>query len=210
MIRLLVADDHAIVRTGLKQIFALVPDLEVVGEAENGGQVLERLRQGGVDLLMLDINMPGISGVDLILRLRAQHPDLPILVLSMHDEPSLVARVLKAGASGYVTKGGDLELLLPAIRKVAEGRNYISPDLAERMVFCRSSAAGEAPHLLLTEREAKVFRLLSEGSSVAEIATQLAISGKTVSTYKTRMMEKMNFSSMADLMRYAMQHELLN
>lgn len=206
MIRLVIADDHAIVRGGLKQIFALVPDLKVVGEAVTGSEVLECLRHESLDLLLLDLNMPGISGVDLIGRIKAHRADLPILILSMHNEPQVAARMLKAGASGYITKDCEPEILLAAIRKVAAHGKYIDPELAERMVFGVSSTDQHAPHTRLSDRELEMFRLLALGQSVTDIATHLAISGKTVSTHKVRLMEKMGFSNMADLMRYAMEY----
>lgn len=209
MIRLLIADDHAIVRTGLKQIFALVPDFEVAGEAENGGEVLERLRQGGVDLLLLDLDMPGIQGADLIARVKTHWPTLPILVLSMHNEAHVAVRAIKAGAAGYITKDCNLDILLPAIRTVAAKGKFIAPGMAEKMVFYEMPTPQGAPHLLLTEREAEIFRLLTEGISVNKIATRMAISNKTVSTHKARLMAKMDLTSVADLMRYAMQHDLL-
>lgn len=209
MIRLVIADDHAIVRGGLKQIFALMPDLEVVGEAVNGSEVLEYLRHEPFDLLLLDLNMPGISGADLITRVKAHRADLPILVLTMHNEPQVAARMLKAGAAGYITKDCEPDILLAAIRKVAANGKYIGPDLAEKMVFDVTSTAQRPPHSLLSDRELEVFRLLTTGKGVNEIAIELAISNKTVSTHKVRLMEKMKLSSMADLMRYAMQHALL-
>ena len=209
MIRLVIADDHAIVRGGLKQIFALAPDLEVVGEAVNGSEVLERLRQQPFDLLLLDLNMPGISGADLIARIKTHRADLPILVLTMHNEPQMAARMLKAGADGYISKDCEPDILLAAIRKVAAHGKYIAPELAEKMVFDLTSTAQQPPHSLLSEREAEVFRLLTTGKSVNEIAIELAISNKTVSTHKLRLMEKMKLASMADLMRYAMQHAIL-
>lgn len=209
MIRLLIADDHAIVRTGLKQIFALVPDFEVAGEAENGGEVLERLRQGGVDLLLLDLDMPGIQGANLIARVKTHWPELPILVLSMHNEAHIAARALKAGAAGYITKDCNLDVLLPAIRTVAAKGKFIAPGMAEKMVFYEMPTPQGAPHFLLTDREEQIFRLLTEGMSVNQIAAQIVISNKTVSTHKARLMAKMDLTSMADLMRYAMQHDLL-
>lgn len=209
MIRLFMADDHAIVRGGLKQIFALAPDLQVVGEAVNGGEVLDALRQQTFDLLLLDMNMPGVSGIDLIARVRAQRADLPILVLSMHNELQVAARVLKAGANGYITKDSEPESLLAAIRKVAGGGKYIDPELAQQMVFNDSTLDERPPHELLSDREREVLRLLIAGKGVNEIAEQLCISNKTVSTHKVRLMEKMHLASMADLMRYAMQNGLL-
>jgi DNA-binding NarL/FixJ family response regulator len=210
MIRLVIADDHAIVRGGLKQIFALTPDLEVVGEAINGAEVLDGLRQREFDLLLLDMNMPGVSGTNLVARVRAQRPDLPILVLSMHNEPQVAARVLKAGANGYITKDCEPDILLAAIRKVAAGGKYIPSELAEKMVFDVSAPGDQPPHTQLSDRELEVLRLLIVGKSVNDIAEQLCISNKTVSTHKVRLMEKMNITSMADLMRYAMQNDLLS
>lgn len=207
MIRLLLADDHAIVRSGLKQIFEQVPDLRVVGEAQSGAEAQERARQGGFDLLLLDMNMPGISGPDLIQRLRQQHPELPLLVLSMHNEPQVAARALKAGAAGYVTKDSEPEILIAAIRKVAAGGRYIVPELAAQMVF-DGAAATDAPHRLLSDRESEVFRLLVAGHGVNEIAERLCISNKTVSTHKTRLMEKLRLDSTAALVRYAIEHDL--
>jgi DNA-binding NarL/FixJ family response regulator len=209
MIRLVIADDHAIVRGGLKQIFALTPDFEVVGEATNGSEVMDCLRQEPFDLLLLDMNMPGISGAELITRVKAHQADLPILVLSMHNEPQVAARALKAGANGYITKDCEPVILIAAIRKVAARGKYIDPELAEKMVFDVTSSAGKPLHSLLSGRELEVFRLLTTGQSVNDIANQLAISNKTVSTHKVRLMEKLNTTSLADLMRYAMEHQLL-
>ncbi len=209
MIKLLIADDHAIVRGGLKQLFALAPDLQVVGEAANGAEVLERLRQQPIDLLLLDLNMPGISGTDLIGRVKAHQPELPVLVFSMHNEPLVAARMLKAGANGYITKDCEPTILLTAVRKVAAHGNYIDPVIAEKMAFDATSTAECPPHARLSERELEVFRLLITGQNVKAIAAQLAISHKTVSTHKTHLLEKLHLTGMAELMRYAMQHDLL-
>lgn len=209
MIRLLIADDHAIVRGGLQQLFALAPEVQVVGEASNGAEVLEQLRRLSVDLLLLDLNMPGTSAADLIARVKAQHSGLPILVFSMHNEPLVAARMLKAGASGFITKNCDPPVLLAAVRKVAAHGNYLDPAIAEKMAFDVTSTATRPPHTLLSDREMEVFRLLTTGLGVTEIAAQLAISRKTVSTHKARLLEKLNLSSVADLMRYAMQQDLL-
>lgn len=209
MIRLLIAEDHAIVRGGLKQLFALTPDIEVAGEATNGGEVQDRLRGGIYDLLLLDMSMPGVSGIDLIARVRAHHELLPVLVLSMYNEHQVAARALKAGANGYITKDSDPEKLLAAIRRVASGGRYIDPDLAEQLVFDAVTPERRDPHCRLSDREFGIFRLLVAGRSVNEIAEQLAISNKTVSTHKTRLLEKMQLSSTADLVRYAVQHGLM-
>lgn len=210
MIRLLIADDHAIVRSGLKQVFSLAPDLEVLGEAINGNEVLAFLRQQVPDLLLLDINMPGLSGPDLIARVKAHWADLPILVLSMHNEVQIAARVLKAGANGYVTKDSEMDVLLGAIRRVAGGGKFIAPELAEKLVFDMSITSEKPAYMTLSDRELEVFRLLVAGKGVNDIAEQLCISNKTVSTHKTRLMEKLNLSGVAELTRYAMQHGLLS
>ncbi len=209
MIRLLMADDHAIVRGGLKQIFALTGEVVVADEAVNGAQVLERIRSDDFDLLLLDMNMEGISGPDLISRVREHRPDLPILVLSMHNEPQVAARALKAGANGYVSKDCEPDTLLDAIRKVAKNGQYIAPDLAQKMVFDTASTETRPLHSLLSGRELEVFRLLVAGKGVNEIGLQLSISHKTVSTHKLRMMEKLHLSNMADLMRYAIDNKTL-
>jgi DNA-binding NarL/FixJ family response regulator len=210
MIRLLIADDHAIVRSGLKQVFAMASDLAVVGEAVNGAEVLDSLRQQLPDLLLLDINMPGLSGPDLIVRIRAHWAKLPILVLSMHNEAQVAARVLKAGANGYVTKDSEMDVLLGAIRRVAGGGKFIAPELAEKLVFDLSLGSDAAPHSTLSDRELEIFHLLAAGKGVNEIAGQLCISNKTVSTHKTRLMEKLNVESTAELVRYALQHGLIH
>lgn len=206
MIRLMLADDHAIVRSGLKQLFSLSSDLQVVAEAVDGAQLLELLRRELPDLLLLDINMPGLSGPDLIVRLKSHWPALPILVLSMHNEPQVAARVLKAGANGYVTKDSEMDVLLGAIRRVAGGGRYIVPELAEKLVFEQSLAGDRPAHAALSDRELEVARLLVAGRGVNEIAVELCISNKTVSTHKTRLMEKLNLGSTAELVRYAIEH----
>ncbi|WP_024303208.1 response regulator transcription factor [Pseudogulbenkiania sp. MAI-1] len=209
MIHLLLADDHTIMREGLKQLFGLVADIKVVGEATNGREVIDRLRQGDMDLLLLDISMPGTSGEDLIARIRAHHPALPILVLSMHNEPQIARRALQAGASGYLTKDRDPETLIAAIRRVAAGGRFIDPLLAEQMAFESSGVIERPTHHHLTPREFQVLRLLSQGVSVNDIAAHLTISNKTVSTHKARLMEKMGFTSNAELVRYAITHQLI-
>jgi len=204
MIRILITDDHAIVRSGLKQLFAQISDFQVVGEAANGGELLAQLRELAVDLVLLDFDMPGISGADLIARVRSHYPQLPVLVLSMHNEAHLALRALKAGATGYITKDCNLDILLPAIRQVAGGKAFIAPSMAEQMVLQEITGVQQAPHLLLTARELQVLQLLVSGLAVHEIGTELAISNKTVSTHKARAMEKMALTNTADLMRYAL------
>ncbi|MDD2701042.1 MAG: response regulator transcription factor [Sideroxydans sp.] len=209
MIRLMIADDHAIVREGLKQLFALVGEITVVGTAVNGGEVLEALHHNAVDLLLLDMTMPGISGVDLITRVKAQNPEQKILVLSMHNEPQIARRALAAGASGYLTKDSDPEILLAAVRKISAGGRYIDASLAEAMVFDTQDSKQQAPHEQLSERELQILKLLVRGDSVNEIADALIISNKTVSTHKSRLMQKLNLSNNAELVRYGVEHALI-
>jgi len=209
MIRILIADDHAIVREGLKQLFALDNGIVVAGEAVDGSQVLETLRQGGFDLVLLDMTMPGVSGVNLISRIRAQDGAPPILVLSMHNELQIARRALTAGASGYLTKDSRPDILMAAIRKVATGGRFIDPGLAEQMVFEAGDSGSRPPHELLSDREFHILRLLVRGMSVNDVAEELVISNKTVSTHKARLMLKMNFNNNAELVRYAVAHGLI-
>jgi DNA-binding NarL/FixJ family response regulator len=209
MIRILIADDHAIVRGGLKQLFAMVQDIDVAGEAVNGMQALDFLRHTPVDLVLLDLTMPGMSGIDIITRMRSAFPDLPVLVLSMRNEPQVVRQVLKVGASGYLTKDSEPEMLVAAIRKAAAGGRFIDPALAEQLVF-DIDQPGVAPlHEQLSSREAQILLLLARGRSVNDNAADLLISNKTVSTHKAHLMQKMNFMNNADLVRYAIMHGLV-
>lgn len=210
MIRLLLTDDHALVREGLKQLFALTGDIVVSAEATNGTQLLEALRRERVDLVLLDMTMPGISGPELIARILAHDHPPPILVLSMHNEPQIARRALAAGAAGYLTKDNNPELLLAAIRRVAGGGRFLDPALAEAMAFEASGSTPAPDHGSLTDREFQIMGLLARGQGVNEIADQLAISNKTVSTHKARLMEKMGFASSADLVRYALDHRLID
>jgi len=206
MIRLMIADDHAVVREGLKQIFALEDDIQVTAEAANGLQTLELLKNIEFDMVLLDMSMPGINGLNLITRIRAQLPMLPILVLSMHSEPQFAKRALNAGVNGYVTKGGEMEVLLMGIRKVAAGGRFIEPGLALELFLPEDGARREQ----LSEREFQIMRLLIQGKGINEIADSLKISNKTVSTHKARLMQKMNFGSTTDMVRYAIEHGLVD
>jgi DNA-binding NarL/FixJ family response regulator len=209
MIRILLADDHAIVREGIKRMFQLTADVTVVDEASNGGEVLELLRTATADLIFLDMSMPGISGANLITRIVANFPTIPVLVLSMHNEPQIARRALNAGAAGYLTKDSEPEQLLMAIRRIAQGKRYIDPELAEQMVFAGNDEKSGKPHEQLSEREFEIMLLLAKGISLNEIAQQLAISSKTVSTHKMRLMKKLSLNSNADLVRYAVAHHLI-
>ncbi|MFR0673520.1 response regulator [Enterobacterales bacterium AW_CKDN230030176-1A_HGKHYDSX7] len=209
MIRVVVTEDHAIVREGIKQLIGLAKDLHVVGEASTVEQLLETLRHMPCDVVLLDISMPGSSGLEAIPRIRALAPAPAILMLSMHDEAQMAARALKAGAAGYATKDSDPALLLTAIRRVAGGGRYIDPALADRMVFEVGLTDARPLHTLLSEREFSVFERLAQGANVNDIAHQLALSSKTISTHKARLMQKLKVNSLAELVRYAMEHRLL-
>jgi len=208
VIRILLADDHAIVRSGLGQLLRTAPDFVVMAEASNGHEVLGLLAAELPDVLLLDVNMPGgPEGSELMRQLRERWPLLPVLVLSMHNEPQVAARMVQAGARGYITKDSDMGRLFAAIRRVAGGGHYMVPELAEQMVF--APVAGAAAHEALSPRETEIFALLAQGQGVNDIALRLGISNKTVSTHKARMMEKLELESTADLVRYALQHRLI-
>lgn len=209
-IRLMIVDDHVIMREGLKQIFSLDDRLMVVAEAGNSTQVMEGLRNEDVDLLLLDMSMPGLCGEELITRILLQYPGLPILILTMYSEPQIARRALKCGALGYITKDNDPEALLAAIHRVARGERFIDHVLAEQIVFYEYTQAGEVLHERLTSREMQIMLMLSRGDGVNDIAKTLAISNKTVSTHKSRLMEKMMFTTNADIVKYAISHRLIS
>jgi DNA-binding NarL/FixJ family response regulator len=207
VLRILIADDHQIVRSGLKQIITGEEDLTVQGEAGNAPEVVSRLQQGNIDLLLTDLSMPGLSQFDLISRIRGAAPRLPILVFSMHDEAQMVARVLRAGATGYVIKASPVAILLAAIRKVAQGGRFIDPALIDSMIF--EPLDEHPPHVALSNREFDVLKLCAAGMPLTEIGRRLRLSAKTISTYKTRVMEKLGLENNADLVRYALRHHLV-
>jgi DNA-binding NarL/FixJ family response regulator len=207
-IRLLVADDHAVVRRGLRHILETTPDIAVAAEAGTGAEVLERLADGQFDVILMDVSMPGTNAVDLIERIKAEHPNAAVLVHSMHAEAPVASRMLKAGAAGYITKDSEPEQLLAALRKVAAGGRYIAAEVAERMVFSEDAPGGKPLHELLSARETQVLALLAAGKGIKEIARELELSPKTASTYKTRVMEKLKVESDAELFRYAITHQI--
>jgi DNA-binding NarL/FixJ family response regulator len=210
VIRVLVADDHAIVRDGLRRILESTDDLVVAAEATNGFEVIERVRAGGFDLVLLDLSMPGKSGMELIRQVKAEAPKLPVLVLTMHEEEQYAVRAIRAGASGYLTKECASGQLVAAIRKVAAGRLFISPGVAEQLALEIMPSPDELPHRSLSDREFEIFELLVAGRSVTDIGEQLHLSVKTVSTHKTRIMEKMALDNSAALVRYALENKLLD
>jgi two-component system invasion response regulator UvrY len=210
MIRALIADDHAVVRQGLKQILGDTPEMLVAGEATNGQEVLDKVRAEPWDVVVLDISMPDRSGLDVLKQLRSERPKLPVLVLSMHSEDQYAVRVLKAGASGYLTKDSAPDELVKAIRKVVSGGRYVSSFLAEKLAFEIGTDSSRLPHETLSDREFQVLRLIAAGKSVTEIAAELYLSVKTVSTYRARMLEKMNLGTTAELIHYALQNHLID
>ena len=208
MIRVLLADDHQIVRDGLKRILGATADIAVAGEAGSGDEALALVRGNDYDLAVLDLSMPGLAGIDLVKRLKAEKPKLKLLVLSMHGEQQYAARALKAGAAGYLTKDSAAQQLVGAIRKVAAGGVHISEAAAASLI--EGSASDGPLHARLSDREYEVFRLLAAGRSPTEIARRLHLSVKTVSTHKTRILEKLRLGGTAELVRYALEHRLLD
>ena len=208
MTRILVADDHAIFREGLKHILAEHPDLVVADEASNGHEVLDKIWKNDYDILLLDISMPGITGIDVLKQLRTEKPKLAVLVLSMHPEEQYAVRVLKAGASGYLTKESAPDELITAIRKISRGRKYITSSLAERLAFEVGSDAEKPPHETLSDREYQVLLMIAAGKTMTQIAEEISLSVKTVSSYRARILEKMNMKTNAEIMRYAVMNRL--
>lgn len=208
---ILVADDHAIIRDGLRQILADTDDLEIAGEAVNGNETVARVRERDWDLLILDVSMPSRGALELIKQIKSEKPRLPILVFSMHPEEQYAVRTLRAGASGYLNKEADGTLLVAAIRKVANGGIYLSPFVSEQMARELMPGGGSEPlpHKRLSDREFQVLCMLAAGKAIGEIADELCVSVKTVSTHKTRILHKMGMHNAAELIRYAIEHELV-
>jgi two-component system invasion response regulator UvrY len=209
MIKVLIADDHPIVRQGLRQILSEIPDMLVAGEAVNGQETLDQVRAGGWDVLVLDITMPDRSGLDILKELKHQQPHLPVLVLSIHAEEQFAVRLLKAGASGYLTKENAPDELVKAIRKVVDGGKYISRNLAESLAFSLDVDSDRPRHESLSDREFQVMQLMASGKTLTEMADELSLSAKTVSTYRSRLMEKMNLKTNAEIVRYAIENGLV-
>ena len=209
--RILVADDHAIVREGLKRILAADPAFAVAGEAKDAHEALAAVRAGGFDVLLLDLSMPGRSGIELVRQVKAERPGLRVLVLSMHGEQQYAVRAIRAGASGYLTKDAAPTQLVAALRKIASGGLFITPAVAEALALDLQAPGSEAlPHTRLSDREHEVFLLLAAGQSVTAIAERLHLSVKTVSTHKTHIHEKLGLGSLAEVVRYAVTHRLLD
>jgi DNA-binding NarL/FixJ family response regulator len=209
-IAVLVTDDHPIVRQGLRRILEDAPDLAVAGEATNAREVLEHVRRGGCDVVLLDLVIPGANGLELLEQVLRERPGLPVLVLTMYPEEQFAVRAFQSGAAGYLNKEGAPEQLLEAIRKVHAGGRYVTPSLAERLAADLSRAAPRVPHELLSNREHQVLCLLAKPLSVKQIAQQLHLSEKTVSTYRTRVLEKLRLETTAALIRYAIENRLVD
>jgi len=209
MIRILVADDHAIVREGLKKILAQTSDMVVTDEASNGQEVLDKVWENDYNVVLLDISMPGRNGLDILKQIRSERPELAVLVLSMHPEEQYAVRVLRAGASGYLTKASASDELIAAIRKVSLGRKYVTSSLAEKLAFDLEMDAEKLLHETLSDREYQVMCMIARGKTVREIAQELSLSGKTISTYRSRILEKMKMKNNAQLTHYAIQNRLV-
>lgn len=210
MIKVLIADDHTVVRQGLKQILSADKQMSVVAEAANGNEVMRALEQAKVDVLILDVTMPGRNGLEVLKDVKRTYAALPVLVLSMHPEDQFAIRILRAGASGYITKESAPEELVEALRKVCSGGKYVSPQLAERLAVFIEDDNTRAPHERLSDREFQILRMLALGKTVTEVADELLLSVKTVSTYRSRVLEKMKMTTNAELTRYALQSGLIN
>jgi len=210
MIKILIADDHAIVREGLKQILSESPDLVVVAEASTGQEVLEKIGKNDLDLVVLDIAMPGRGGLDILKEIKSQRPRLSVLMLSMYPEEQYAVRVLKSGASGYLTKESAPAELVKAIRQISQGKKYISPSLAEKLAIDLEINPDRPPHETLSDREYQVMCMIASGKTLREIADGLSLSIKTISTYRSRILEKMNMKTNAELTHYAIKNSLVD
>jgi len=208
-IKVLLADDHAVVRKGLVQIISETVDIQVMGEAEDGAVLLDRTRELHPDVVLMDINMPGKSGWDVMTQLKAESPQLPVIVLSISPEEDYAIKFFKAGASGYLTKASAPEQLIEAIRKVAAGGKFVSPSLAEKLAFAIEDRSEQKPHEALSPREFQIFCLIASGKTVSQIARELSLSVATISTHRTRLLEKMDMKNNAQLTHYAFKNNIL-
>jgi two-component system, NarL family, invasion response regulator UvrY len=209
LIKILIADDHRIVREGLKQILAETQDMIVTDEANNAQEVLKKVWDNDYDVLLLDISMPGRSGLDILKEIKSDRPKLSVLVLSMYSEEQYALRALRAGASGYMTKESAPDELIEAIRKVSTGRKYISPSVAEKLAFSLESGDERPPQETLSDREFQVMCMIASGKTIKAIGDELSLSVKTVSTYRARILEKMRMKNNAELTHYAIQNKLV-
>ena len=209
MIRVLIVDDHDIVREGLKQIVSETTDITVADEARTGGEALEKARKRTYDVIVLDLNLPDRPGLDVLTQMRSVAPGTNVLILSMHQQASYASRALKAGASGYVSKDNAREHLATAIRKLAQGERFISPALAESLAFDLMNDSGKAGHERLSDREFQVLCLIAQGKPPRDIASELNVSVKTIGTHRARILDKMRLKNNAEIVQYAIEHHLL-
>ncbi len=209
MIKILIADDHAIVREGLKQILAETPDMIVADEASNGQEVIAKVEKSDFDVVLLDISMPGRNGIEVLKQLKADRPRVSVLILSMYSEEQYAMRALRAGASGYLTKESAPDELIDAIRRVSQGRKYISPSVAEKLAVNLEPGTDKAPHEILSDREYQVMCMIASGKTIKEIGDELKLSVKTISTYRSRILEKLDLRNNAALTHYAIQNRLV-
>jgi two-component system, NarL family, invasion response regulator UvrY len=207
--KILIADDHPIVRAGFKQVISDMPDMLVADEAANGQEVLNYIRKKDYDLVLLDISMPGRSGLEILKDLKSEKPKLPVLILSIYPEEQYAIRALRAGASGYMTKASAPNELIAAIRKISEGGKYISASLAEKLAYYLDGDASKPPHETLSDREYQVMLMIASGKTVTEIADELCLSVKTISTYRTHILDKMRMKNNAEITLYAVQNKLV-
>jgi two-component system invasion response regulator UvrY len=210
MIQVFIVDDHTIFREGLKKVLGAVTDITIVGEASNGPEALDNIPGSRCDVVVLDLGLPGISGFDVLRTLKQKRPSLPVLVMSIHTEEEYALMVLKAGGSGYLTKESVPDDLIRAIRKAVRGETYVSESLGERLVGDLRGHWQDRPHERLTSKEYQVFSLIVKGKSVKEISHQLSLARSTISTYRTRILQKMKMKSNAELARYAATHDLVD
>lgn len=208
MLRVLIADDHPIVRKGIRQILEETRNVQSVDEAETGQEVLDKVKKGRFDIVLLDISMPGMSGIDTLEELKKLKPSLPVLILSMYPEEEYAVRALKAGASGYLTKKSAPDELATAIRKIYRGERYISPTLADLLASNLMDDSERPLHESLSNREFQVMRMIVEGKALKEIAGEMSLSPKTVSTFRSRILQKLNMTSNAELIQYAVKNKL--
>jgi two-component system invasion response regulator UvrY len=210
MLKILIADDHTLFRKGLQHILSEYPDPVVTDEASNGQEVLDKIWHNDYDMVLLDITMPGMTGLEALKQLKNDRPKLPVLVLSMHPEEQYAVRVIRAGASGYLRKESAPDELITAIQRISAGRKYITSSLAERLADDVEPAAEKPLHDTLSDREFEVFRMIAAGKTITQIAEALFLNARTISTYRSRILEKMQMKTNAELIHYAIKHQILD
>lgn len=209
MIRVLIADDHAVVRRGVRQILEETSDIEVTGEAASASELWPQVREGRCDAIVLDVNLPGRSGLELLSDIKRERPELPVLILTVHSEEQYAVRALKAGASGFLTKESAPDKLVDAVRKIAEGRRFITPEVAEKLASSVARGDQGPLHETLSDREFQILKMIGSGKTVSQIGRELALSVKTISTHRTRILKKMNLKTNSELTHYAIRNGLV-